>query len=300
MALEKFYVPDYYGELDDNMLDKTKRHNTTLMKAYPYSNENLIGLFKNLKVNNASVLTVGSSGDQLLNALYYGSKDITVMDANLYTKHWIDYKIAAIKNLSFEQFLQYFFDGFAKGEMFCWECYSQFFHDLPEDSQAFWGTIFADPNLTPLHIFMNIIGRKDAGTIYATSDFYDTHIAYKRLASILKKGDYHFDVINAEFNEFEDCIGDRKYDVILLSNIADYIPVSKYVPIVNSLYNNVLSPGGQIQVGYSFGSARSVREFFLSKYPKVINFMCGHSSTLLAKPEVAEIKQEDSSSMDRS
>ena len=54
-----------------------------------------------------------------------------------------------------------------------------------------------------------------------------------------------------------------------------------------------------MQVGYSFGSARSIREFFLAKHPKVVQFLLGESTTLLSKPSVAEIERDDASSMDR-
>ena len=40
----------------------------------------------NLNLKNKSVLTVGSSGDQALNAILSGAKDITIIDANIFTK----------------------------------------------------------------------------------------------------------------------------------------------------------------------------------------------------------------------
>ena len=53
---------------------------------------------------NKSLLTIGSSGDQILNSFYYGARDITLFDINEYSKYYIYLKIAAIISLNYKEF----------------------------------------------------------------------------------------------------------------------------------------------------------------------------------------------------
>lgn len=286
MALEKFYAPDYYWDLDDEMLDKVRRSNTTIMKAYMYSNENLSKLFDVLPCEGKNVLTTGSSGDQVLNAIFYGANKVTLIDANLYAKHWLDYKISAIKNLTFDEFLDCFFDGYRRGQMFTFECFSKIFQDLPQDSKVFWGTIFANGGYTSEEIFNRILGRGDTGIGYVNCEFYDGQQEYEQFAQILRNNEYTINTINAELSDFNDSLKDEKFDIILLSNISDYVPISKFLPVVNGLYDNHLNDGGLVQVGYSFGNKRSLKEFFLSKDVKVYDCGLDEFTTIIHKPKV--------------
>ena len=52
-------------------------------KVYHCSNERLNAYFKDLKLKGSRIATVGSSGDQVLNAIFYGAKDITLIEEAL-------------------------------------------------------------------------------------------------------------------------------------------------------------------------------------------------------------------------
>ena len=62
-------------------------------KVYPFTTESISGYMKHMDVKDKSVLTVGSSMDQALNACLYGAKDITVMDISKTTKDYMLYKL---------------------------------------------------------------------------------------------------------------------------------------------------------------------------------------------------------------
>ena len=47
-------------------------------EVYPFATENMNAYFERLELSNKSVLTVGSSCDQLFNAIAYGAKSVTV------------------------------------------------------------------------------------------------------------------------------------------------------------------------------------------------------------------------------
>ena len=54
-------------------------------KIYPFTTENLNAYLTKYDFTNKRVLTVGSSGDQILNTFLMGAKDITVFDINPFT-----------------------------------------------------------------------------------------------------------------------------------------------------------------------------------------------------------------------
>jgi len=245
MALEKYFHGGYYQKYNAS-------NNHTLDNAYLFSNEQMKDIFKHINVKNKSVLTVGSSGDQAINALYYGASDVTIIDANLYTKYMTQYKIAAIKNLSFEEFRQYFVTlerPFAK------EVYQKLFHDLDPDCQAFWGTIFLNESDDDFNfeIYHNLAERCDCFCDEIASSFYTNPICYKRLQEQLRKSLPEITFLTAEFSDFP-TIAKRKYDLILLSNVFRYTE-DRFRDVTESLYQNNLNEGGKIQLHYNFKSS---------------------------------------------
>ena len=99
LALEKFYNPGYFFRNDFSQLNDDKKYNATLTTAYPFSNERTGVMFNKLCKYAKSILVLGSSFDQALNGLYNGASDITLIDANLFSKYYSDYKVAAIKSV---------------------------------------------------------------------------------------------------------------------------------------------------------------------------------------------------------
>ena len=62
------------------------------LEVYPFATENVLEYFARLNLENQSVLTVGSSLDQLFNAVFYGAKEITVFDMNPHVKKYFEIK----------------------------------------------------------------------------------------------------------------------------------------------------------------------------------------------------------------
>ena len=78
-------------------------------KIYPFSTENIKGYLDYFDLYNKSLLTIGSSGDQVLNSYYNGCRDITLLDINPFCKYYLNLKIAGIISLSYEEFVYFFF-----------------------------------------------------------------------------------------------------------------------------------------------------------------------------------------------
>ena len=281
LPLEKFADGSYY---------KSKNgRNGTLVQAYPFSNERLPEIFKNLKIRKRSkVLTVGSSGDQLLYSLYYGATDVTVIDANLYAQPWIEYKLAAIKNLSFDDFTYYFFnDKTTNIYPFDNKVLTTIFYDLSDLSKSFWGEIYLN-GYSPEEIFKRVISRQDVEPYRIFSKFYKDEKAYIKLQNILNNNDYNINFINEEFTNFH-LLSKEKYDLILLSNIKRYVKNETFAETVNGLFKNNLKRGGIIQLHYEyFYPLKKVQQTFKDLFPNKriygCNFKDKHFACFMQKP----------------
>ena len=76
-------------------------YNSEFSRIYSFATENIAGYIDYFDFDNKSLLTVGSSGDQVLNAFYNGARDITLFDINEYAKYYVYLKISAILSLSY-------------------------------------------------------------------------------------------------------------------------------------------------------------------------------------------------------
>jgi len=224
------------------------RVNSVTNTAYAFTNENLKDFFKRLNLVGKKVMTVGSSGDQAINSSYYGAKEVTIVDANFYAKPFTQLKIAAIKNFTFDDF-DYFFrlENISDHRM-----YSRLSHDLDEESRMFWDMIFLETNCDD-YLFGAMIKEFDMLYHKKSSEFYVNEACFNKAKEAIKQTKFNF--VNAEFSDFPFVV-DGKFDLIMLSNIFDYVvDKSEFSKVVKQLYRNNLNEDGAIQVDYSFVGA---------------------------------------------
>ena len=77
-------------------------------RIYSFTTENISGYIDYFNLQDTSLLTVGSSCDQAINAMYKGCKNVTILDKNPFVKYYYFLKLAAINTLSRKEFLDYF------------------------------------------------------------------------------------------------------------------------------------------------------------------------------------------------
>lgn len=225
--------------------------------VYHCSNERLNSYFKDLNLLNARIATVGSSGDQALNAIFYGAKDVTLIDGNIFTHAYVEYKIAMIKNLDFKTFKQHL----GKFSMFNWKTYSLISHDLSKEIQQFFDEIMLNQddhghdydegyltdslvrnNLfhTPCHDFDSEIENL----------FYNNSEDYVKLQTLLKKQNFTLRFVTADVQDFPKKLK-GKFDYIFLSNIFPYVDKNVMIDVINKLLKKI-NPNGEIQYNYTF------------------------------------------------
>ncbi len=237
---------------------KGKKNNFTMFdKVYPQSNEQLSQYFSSMGLNGKNVLTVGSSGDQVLYAGLYGAKKIVCFDINPFTKYYYDYKVAIIKALSFDEFKQCF--NFDKNNrlnsktFLSYKLYGKISHLLPEKSRAFWDNVFLESN--EVEYFTHPCIRGDYVGLYSSDENQ-----YNEIKAMLLTCPPQVKFINCDITEIVDKIGQQeKFDVIFLSNIIDYLfpnePLKKKLAKFKNLidtFKPITNPNAKIQLEYVF------------------------------------------------
>lgn len=219
----------------------------SVSRVYPFSNEHLDNVFKDIDLDGGRALVVGSSGDQALHSVLAGAKEVTIMDGNMWTKPFVELKLAAIKNLNYNEFRQYFSSDLRN--LFSHRYYSKISHDLSEQSRTFWDSIMLEcPDDTLYNVHCKFIQDDNRGRINRYHSYYSSKEKYNELKKKLGESKIDFQV--ADISEFPK-LAKGKYNLIMLSNIRDYGP-DNYLDIVDNLYNNNLADNGNMQVYYTF------------------------------------------------
>ena len=85
--------------------------------VYPFTTENISGYIDEFDLKDKSLLTVGSSSDQVINAAFKGCRDITVLDKSVFAKEYFYLKKAAILKLNQEELFKFLcYYGYPKKE----------------------------------------------------------------------------------------------------------------------------------------------------------------------------------------
>lgn len=227
-------------------------------KLYSFTTENFNGYINNFDLNNKSLLTVGSSADQAINAILNGCTDLTIMDINPFVKYYFNLKKAAMLTLNYKQFMNYFFDYGASPLLFSKDIYEKLRKALSIvdlDSLLFWDNLYEKNNSKVIRYrlfkddVMEIRSLKKLNPYLF--DEYNFRQAQKRITKINPK------FINGNILDADKWLMDCKFDNIFLSNIYDYIKdndndLYRFRLIINYLIKN-MNIHGKLMISYLYG-----------------------------------------------
>lgn len=220
-------------------------------KIYTFTTENISGYIDYFDFNNRSLLTVGSSGDQILNAYFNGAKDITLFDINEYAMHYVYLKIAAIMTLNYEEFTLFFFkyyNNYFNKEMFSKILFSKIYPTLLQinyEAAYFFNELFNtyDPHIIRTHLFDDCENRSTV--IKGFNNYLKDEQSYNKLKKLLN--DISFKYING--NIFSDEIHGT-YDNIFLSNLCTTTSIEEFKELIKRIDENNLNSNGSMLLGY--------------------------------------------------
>lgn len=233
---------------------------------YPFTTENIKGYYDLLDLKNKDILTVGSSGDHTLNLYLKNVKSVDFYDINPFSEYFFNLKKTAIEQLELYEFLDYF----------CYIDYPKMFYNnknsfnlkmyykispyLDEKTKYFWNNLYIDYfglDIRKSNLFSK--DETDSRSLIKSNDYLDVEKYYelKNLLSFQKEPKYYNDDIKT-------LVPQKKYDVIMLSNIAKYLEymykdnyLENFSNLVKRL-DNYLNDDGIIVLSYLFNLNNSI------------------------------------------
>ena len=229
--------------------------NNCFEKILPFTNENIKGYYKKFDFKGKNLLTVGSSCDQTINALFNGCNDITLYDMCPYTKYYYYLKIAAIISLPYKEYIEFFYYNKENhNAYFNNDIYKKIANTLKRinyESYLLWNEIVK--SIPTIDIKENIF----------SADFYDDSIItqinpYLKNATkyLQAKNQIMKTVMTFRNGSIYDLKPQRNYDNVWLSNIDQfYVDLPAMEGTIANLYSH-LNDNGQILVSYIYETSK--------------------------------------------
>ena len=220
--------------------------------AYLRTTENINGYYDKLNFQDKKILTVIGSSDHIFEAILRGAKEVDGFDVSSNAILFYYLKEAAIKTMSFEEYMNFFF---VDHKFFSKEGYKILRSKLNENITSFWDYVFNLEENEHLEFINKMLVSKPlfymapAVASMKLSEFssYLTEENYYKLQS--KINDVKISVHLRNVNEIEK-VSDS-YDYIIFSNIFEYQDSTEFKKVIDK-YKEHLNQDGLIIVGYAY------------------------------------------------
>jgi len=221
-------------------------HYDKYSKIYNSSNEDLWTLFANIDVKNKSVLSVLSSGNQALHCLNNGAKSVDVFDINKLTNYFFGLRLISLKYLG-TSFLGFDDDFIKNVKKIVNNCSLD--SDYENEILDYWILILRKIPKKRFFDFMFRCGN------------YGNEIDDEKLL-IDRVKDYKYTFYNFDLSDnVSEC--KNKYDVLILSNIHDYVFPEQMELFAENIYK-LLNSGGYA-ITTNFGLLDDNKRMILEK-----------------------------------
>ena len=230
---------------------------TNFQRLYPFTTEKISGYIGEFDLQDKSLLTVGSSGDQAINAALKGCKDITVVDTNEFAKEYFYFKKAAILSLTREELLQFLcYLNYPLRGMKNSSCFFNAFMDKvletlseeDDESYLFWVSLFREQSPEKIRKSLFLTDEDSALTLPKKNNYLESKKAYSETQEIIE--DIHPDFVIGDLRKVS---FDRKFDNIFLSNVFDYMTGKKGKKILDTILP-YLNEDGKILLYYLYST----------------------------------------------
>lgn len=227
-------------------------------KLYNFATEDIRGYSSEFG-NAKTYLTVGGSGDQVLNAVKLGAEKIDVFDLNRLSKRQCAKKISGAQVLSRDELYEYF-------KSFGENIYSLFNDKLSSEDKIFWDTLFdfkGEEDISKLYPY----GKLSKKEVFEINPYLDK-AGYMDFQERIK--DVEINYIDADLYSLNKYLKDNTYDAMNFSNIYEYLNYGRetgeekaleyYRFIMEEMYPR-LNSNGTIMVSYMYAFNDKVRDY---------------------------------------
>lgn len=207
-------------------------------KVYYNTNEDLINLFNNVNINNKDVLTVLGSGDQSFVCYEKDARSVDVFDINKLTIYYYYLRVWVIEHLNT------FYPENKFDKNYIYKILDLVVPKTEDEMNAYnYWKVFVSKNFIDYSRFF-----------YFTNYFKITDVNLDKIKRRLMERNFTF--YNVDISK--PWIHDKKYDVIITSNISDYIPktIDSFICYRDNLCNLLKDDGIVLcsKIGYNTSS----------------------------------------------
>lgn len=257
---------------DFNFGDKELFHTTSAV--YKISNERTQDYYSYL-IGREKVLSVIGSGDQILNLILEGTKEIDAFDISSFPKYFLYLKMAAIKALSKEEYIEFFYEVNNRSEVYD-DMYDRISFYLDDETSSFWDSLF---NFFDWQDIYNSTLFSSEPYIAANAinqnKFLQCDAAYEELRRALD--DVVINVYEGDIFDLS-CRIDGTYDLVYLSNIVYYNKPDEYKEMLDEFK---LTDNG-ITLTYLYRINKNVRDCFDKSNMEVRQFDNSESGVMIS------------------
>lgn len=257
---------------DFNFGDKELFHTTSAV--YKISNERTQDYYSYL-IGREKVLSVIGSGDQILNLILEGTKEIDAFDISSFPKYFLYLKMAAIKALSKEEYIEFFYEVSHRSEVYD-DMYDRISFYLDDEISSFWDSLF---NFFDWQDIYNSTLFSSEPYIAANAinqnKFLQCDAAYEELRRALD--DVVINVYEGDIFDLS-CKIDGTYDLVYLSNIVYYNKPDEYKEMLDEFK---LTDNG-ITLTYLYRINKNVRDCFDKSNMEVRQFDNSESGVMIS------------------
>ena len=227
---------------------------------YPFTTENIAGYIHFFNLSNHSLLTVGSSGDQIINASLFDCLNIVCLDICPYTKFYVFLKISCLLELNRSDFLSFL----------CYKNYPKTFKNnifrfdnaifkkikstlklLDYESYLIWNSLFSTFKGLEIRQELFNLDENRVDVVVASNPYLQSDNNYEEARQKIKQTKLEFiigDIFALKLNQ--------SFDAIWLSNIGTYLSRHFLKILVDKMSKN-LNDQGLLLISYLYQTVRN-------------------------------------------
>lgn len=243
-------------------------------KIYPFLTENVSGYIKLFDFNNKSLLTVGSSADQILAAILCGCIDITIIDINPFVQYYFSLKKACILSLDYYEYIDFLYIPRSKVELYSKrdilytknkESVMNTLKNIDYESYLFFNELFKRFGTLEIanRLFSDDID--EPYIVKRTSLYLNSEENYNTLKKKIIDIIPTFITSDLFLKKYSRC-----FDNIILSNVMQYVPKEKYKILVDK-YAKLLNLNGMMLFAYLYRINKNDCNIYDGSRPEVYN-----------------------------
>ncbi len=194
---------------------------------YIYATEGVSSYYSILKINNKKILTICGSGDQVLNAYFFGAKEVVGFDLNKRSEFITRIKIAAIKELNYKEFLKFFGKNYTSASL-DYGLYRKIQKNLDKKTIAFFNSLYKKCNFKGKKLVKSEYFRQREDVrldIKKINLYLKNERTYLKLRHILKNIKFKFVQGNVKDIYTNKRLINEKFNILNLSNVPNYFTV---------------------------------------------------------------------------